>query len=42
MTIYNLHHYISKAVPIATPFAMSELFDAQTWEIVNAALEMVQ
>jgi len=29
MTIYNLHHYISKAVSIATPFAMSELFDAQ-------------
>jgi len=39
-TIYNT--WAAIAIPIATPFAMSELFDAQTWEIVNAALEMVQ
>ncbi len=30
------------AIPIATPLAMSELFDAQTWEIVDAAMEMLR
>ncbi len=34
MTIYNLHHYISKAVSIATPFAISTGISYDTLKLI--------